>query len=99
MDFSFVSAAVACAVLERISGLEPKSKTIAPRYLKLVTVPSFCHFLLSLSLDAIGAVCHPFCLLRTVTILCFVQVSFDTSKAFSSCSSSEHLCPRQNADW
>ena len=33
---SCVRAAVACAILERISGLEPSSKTTAPRYLKLV---------------------------------------------------------------
>ena len=42
MGFSFVRAAVACAILERTSGLEPSSETTAPRYLKLVTVPNFC---------------------------------------------------------
>ena len=42
MGFSFVRAAVVCAILERTSGLEPSSETIAPRYLKLVTVPNFC---------------------------------------------------------
>ena len=44
MGFSFVRAAVACAMLERISGLEPSSETTALRYLKLVTVPNFCPF-------------------------------------------------------
>ena len=44
MGFSFVRAAVACAILERTFGLEPSSETTAPRYLKLVTVPSFCPF-------------------------------------------------------
>ena len=39
MGFSFVRAAVACAILERTSSFEPE--TIAPRYLKLVTVPNF----------------------------------------------------------
>ena len=33
---------MACAIFERISGLEPASKTTVPRYLKLVTVCSFC---------------------------------------------------------
>ena len=47
MGFSFVRAAVACAILERTSGLEPSSETTAPRYLKLVTVPSFCPFTLN----------------------------------------------------
>ena len=42
MGFSFVRAAVACAILERTSGLEPSSATTAPRYLKLVTVPNTC---------------------------------------------------------
>ena len=42
--FSLVNAAVACAILERISGLEPSSAITEPRYLKLVTVSSFCPF-------------------------------------------------------
>ena len=40
--FRLVNAAVACAILESISGLEPSSVIIEPRYLKLVTVSSFC---------------------------------------------------------
>ena len=44
MGFSFVRAALACAVLEGISGLEPSSETTAPSYLKLVTVSNFCPF-------------------------------------------------------
>ena len=66
MGFSFVRAVVACAILERISGLEPSSETIAPKYMKLVTVhPASALIPLSLSLDAIGAVCHLFGLLDT----------------------------------
>ena len=37
-------ASVVCAILERTSDLEPLSETTAPRYLKLVKVPSFCPF-------------------------------------------------------
>ena len=44
--FSLVNAAVACAILESISGLELSSVIIEPRYLKLVTVSSFCPFTL-----------------------------------------------------
>ena len=44
--FGIVSAAVACAILERNSGLEPSSVITKPRYLKLVTVSSFCPFTL-----------------------------------------------------
>ena len=38
IGFNLVSAAVVCAVLESISGLEPSSVTSEPWYLKLVTV-------------------------------------------------------------
>ena len=44
IGFSFVRAAVALAILERASWFELLSETTAPRYLKLVTVPSFCPF-------------------------------------------------------
>ena len=44
--FSLVNAAVACAILESILGLEPSSAITEPRYLKLVTVSSFCLFTL-----------------------------------------------------
>ena len=46
IGFSFVRAAVACAILERTSSFEPSSAPIAPRYLKLVTLLSFCPFTL-----------------------------------------------------
>ena len=44
--FSLVNAAVVCAILESISGFEPSSVITEPRYLKLVTVSSFCPFTL-----------------------------------------------------
>ena len=44
--FNLVNAAVVCAILETILGLEPSSVIIEPRYLKLVTVSSFCPFTL-----------------------------------------------------
>ena len=46
IGFSLVNAAVACAILESISGLEPSSVITEPRYLKIVTVSSFCPFTL-----------------------------------------------------
>ena len=42
--FSLVNAAVAFAILESISGLKPSSVITEPRYLKFVTVSSFCPF-------------------------------------------------------
>ena len=39
---NLVNAAVVCAILESISGLEPSSVMTKPRYLKLVSVSSFC---------------------------------------------------------
>ena len=44
--FNLVSAAVVCAILESISGLEPSSVITEPRYLKLVTVSNFYPFTL-----------------------------------------------------
>ena len=44
--FNLVNAAVDCAILESISGLEPSSVITEPRYPKLVTVSSFCPFTL-----------------------------------------------------
>ena len=58
--FSLVNAAVICAILESISGLEPSSVITEPRYLKLVTVSSFCPFTL-----VTGVVCHQLGLLGT----------------------------------
>ena len=55
--FSLVKAAVACAFLKSVSGLEPSSDKTEPSYLKLVTVSSFCPFTL-ISVDATGVVCH-----------------------------------------
>ena len=42
--FNLVNAAVVCAILESISGLEPSSVITEPRHLKLVTVLSFSPF-------------------------------------------------------
>ena len=54
IGFNLVNAAVVCAILVSISGLEPSSDTSEPRYLKLVTVSSFCPFtLISLLVSAL----------------------------------------------
>ena len=55
--FSLVNAAVACAILESNSVLELSSAITEPRYLKLVSVSSFCPFTL-ICVDATGVVCH-----------------------------------------
>ena len=60
--FSLVNAAVVCAILESISGLEPSSVITEPRYLELVTVSSSYSFIL-IYFDAAGVVCHQLCLL------------------------------------
>ena len=64
IGFSLVNAAVACAILESISGLEPSSVLTEPRYFKLVAVKLLSvHF--DLCVDATGAVCHQLGLLGT----------------------------------
>ena len=50
MILSFVSAATVWAILERISDMDPSSVTMAPKYLKLWTVPSFSPLTLMLPL-------------------------------------------------
>ena len=45
-SFNLVNATVACAMLDSISGLQPSSVITEVRYLKLVTVSSFCPFTL-----------------------------------------------------
>ena len=59
--FNLANAAVVCAILESILGLEPSSVTTEPRYLKLVTVSSFCPF----TLIQVCVVCHQLGLLDT----------------------------------
>ena len=61
--FNLVNAALVCAMLESISGFEPSSVINEPRYLKLVTVSSFCPF--NLCINATGIVCHQLGLLST----------------------------------
>ena len=101
MGFSLVRAAVACAILERTSGVEPSSETTAPRYLKLVTVPNFCPFIfislwMPLALFVISLVFS-----ALISILYLVQVlSRLSTRASSSCSSSARASmSSQTADW
>ena len=46
LSFSLVNAAVVCAILESISGLEASSVITEPMFLKLVTVSNLCPFTL-----------------------------------------------------
>ena len=62
--FNLVNAAVVCAILESISGLEPSSVITEPRYLKVVTVKLLSIYF-DLSVDATGVVCHQLGLLDT----------------------------------
>ena len=63
--FSLVNAAVACAILESISGLEPSSVITEPGYLKLVTFSSLCPFTLISVLMPLVLFCHQLGLLST----------------------------------
>ena len=63
--FNLVNAAVVCAILENISGLEPSSVITEPRYLKPVIVSSFCPFILISLLMPLVFVCHQLGLLST----------------------------------
>ena len=65
MGFSFITAAVPYAILERTSGFEPLSMTNSPRFKKLLTGLSSAILPGALSLDVINAVCHQFGLLSS----------------------------------
>ena len=65
MILSFVSAAMVWAILERISGMDPSSVTMDPKYLKLWTVTSFSPLTPYVTADAIGVVGHQLSLLST----------------------------------
>ena len=89
IGFSFIKAEVACSILERTPCLDPSSETTALRYLKCVTVPSFCPFYLDLPLDVIGAVCHQFSLLSTdLHLIPCARLARLSTRASSSCSTS-----------
>ena len=63
--FSLVHAAIVCAILESIFGLEPSSVITEPRYLKLETVSSFCPLTLISVLMPLVFFCHQLGLLGT----------------------------------
>ena len=63
--FNIVNAAVVCAVLESISGLEPSSVISEPRYLKLVTVSHSYLFNFDLFVNVGGVIFHQLSLLGT----------------------------------
>ena len=87
IGFIFVSAAVACAILKTISGLEPSSETTAPSYLKLVTVSSFCPFTFICLWIPLALFLISLFFSALIFILNFVQVlSILCPRASSSCS-------------
>ena len=85
--FSLVNAAVVCAILESISGLEPSSVITEPRYLKVVTVKLLSIYF-DLSVDATGVVCDQLGLLGTNLHAVGVEALLRRSTNFASSSSS-----------
>ena len=84
---SALSAAVDCVILQKTSGLEPSYVTIAPRYLKLVTVPSFCPLTLLSLWMLLALFVISFVFSELISILYRVQVlSRLSTRACSSCS-------------
>ena len=58
IGFSFVRAAVACAILERILSSESSSEPIASKYFQACNTSKILSFNRNFPPDAIGAVCH-----------------------------------------
>ena len=86
--FSLISAAVVCAILESVSGLEPSSVMTEPRYLKVVAVSSFCLFTLISVLMPLVVVCHQLGLLGTDLHAVGCGGFVETHNRFASSSSS-----------
>ena len=63
--YNLLNADIVRDILESISGLEPSSVITEPRFLKLVTVPSFCPFTLISVLLPLVFFCHQLGLLGT----------------------------------
>ena len=80
---------MACAILERTSGLDASSETTAPRYLKLVTVPNFCPYTFTSLWMPLASFVISLVFSALISILYLVQVlSRLSTTASSSCSSS-----------
>ena len=97
--FNLVSAAVVCAILASISGLEPSSVIIDPKYLKLFTVSSLC----PLTLTSVLMPCVLFVISLVFSALISMPYDVDvfsrrSTKLASSCSSPEQ-CRQQNEGW
>ena len=90
IGFSFVKAAVGCAIFERTSGMEPSSETTALWYMKLVQYPDSA---LNLPLDAIDTVCHQ------SGLLCRFYQDSQLGLLIPALPQLEHLCHRQTPDW
>ena len=65
IGFSLVNVAVACAVLQSNSALEPSSVITEPRYLKTGDCLKLLSIHFDLCVDATGVVCHQLGLLST----------------------------------
>ena len=91
---------MACTILKNISGLEQSSETTALRYLKLVTVLSFCPSTLISFLVLLAQFVVRLVFAVQFSILYLLQVlSRLSTKVFCSCSSQlDHLCQQQTAD-
>ena len=97
IGFSFVRAAVACAILEKNRWFG----AIIPRYLALVTVPSFCHFtFISLWMPlALFVISLVFLALTAILYLCRFCRDFLLGLLAPVLPQLQHLCHRQTADW
>ena len=99
MGFSFVRAAVACAILERTPGFKPSSETTAPRYLKLVTVLNFCPFTFIFLWMPLALLVINLVFSALISILYLVRVlSRPSTWASSSCSSSSTRASMSSAN-
>ena len=97
--FSLVNAAVACAILKSISGLEPSSVITEPRYLKLVTVSTLCPFTLISVLMPLVLFVISLVFSALISKPLTVEVLLRCSTNFASSSSSPAKLSMSSAKW
>ena len=99
MLLSFVSAVIVWAILERISGMDPSSVTMAPNYLKLWTVFSFSPLILMLLLMPLVLLVINLVYSALICMPYAVKVSSRRSTRLANCnfpSLPGRLCHQQN---
>ena len=99
MCFSLLNAAIVWATLARISGFEPSSDIMAPRYLKVETSSSFCPFIRISFVNFLFAMTLVFSALIYMPHAFAIFSSFARNSFSLSSLQQGRLCHRKSVGW